>query len=653
MISQIKKHWELILVGFLILPFTYFVYVYVTRDGLAVYDASGHVGLAWYLKNYLWPHFTGWNFLSLLGFDQGRFYPPLFHYLVASLNFFFELEIAAKIVVSLSLLTLPPAIYYFIASIFKDIRERILVSGLLILLLILLPGYLGADLKALFQVGLLPSFVSTPLVFAYLGSLLRLRKIGLFWPTLFLVLVVLTHLVAGFFAIIFLISVLAKEVVGRKPIKDYLLHFTSVILLTAFWWLPFILQSGQISSSVHLSSLGLPNIACLLVALTIFLYRSKKKRESVQIIAFCVILLSLLTATDYFVEKLLTGTYIFDRIYNFHLYRLQIYEFILTAVLVSYFPVTWLYTNLGKVKSRLYFLAFAPIIAGFLIFVLRSPVLVAKDQTKILNPDKITGRFLETFSRNRVYPFIYSAQTKLQITKNSPWAYGLFSDANQNGPFIGSLIRSFSPEDYSRAKTNLIEEKTIDTGRLKTALDLFGVEGLLYTNFFKQSRNNSLDLFVIAREEQNLAEVPKYKLTSIKANWSSRVREWWVEKGALNELLIKINKNEKALPQRTADSVEITVTRHNKNWSSFTLNSNSKLKQPILVKFSYSPNWRAYQNGKPIKIYQTSPNFMTVVASGQIAFKYEILWYQYLAGSVSFVSLLLLFVAKLLKKSKK
>src|SRR3990172_818997 len=135
MISLIKKYWQQTQIILLISPFIYFAYVYLTTPSLAIYDAPGHVGTIWYLKNYLWPNFTGWNFTSLLGFDQGRFYPPLFHYIAATLGFFLEINLATKVVIIASLLSLPVAIYYFVSSIFNDLRERVLDSGLLILAL--------------------------------------------------------------------------------------------------------------------------------------------------------------------------------------------------------------------------------------------------------------------------------------------------------------------------------------------------------------------------------------------------------------------------------------------------------------------------------------------------------------------------------------
>lgn len=256
MTKLIKRKSEFILLSLLALPFVYLAYLFFRNDSLAVYDAPGHLGLVWYLKNYLWPNFSGWNFLNLLGFDQGRFYPPLFHYLAVGVSFFFNLEIATKLVVIGSLLSLPLALYFFTASFFSDKRPRLLMSGILTLVLVLLPGYLGADIKALFQVGLLPSFFATPLVFAYLASVLKLTdQKGIFWPTIFLSLLILTHLVAAIFATTFLAAVIFMRILGKRSLQPHLFHLILSILMTSFWWLPFLWQSNQISNSVHLNSL--------------------------------------------------------------------------------------------------------------------------------------------------------------------------------------------------------------------------------------------------------------------------------------------------------------------------------------------------------------------------------------------------------------
>lgn len=638
----IKKYWEQILIILLTLPFFYFAYVYLITPSLSIYDAPGHLGIIWYLKNYLWPNFTGWNFTSLLGFDQGRFYPPLFHYLAATLSFIFDINLATKLVIIASLITLPLAIYYFVSSFFKDLRERVLVSGIIIFTLVLLPGYFGADLKALFQVGLLTSFVSTTLVFAYLGTLFRIKKLGFFWPTLLLAAIVLTHLVAGVFAAVVLVAAIVIDKVSGNQIRIYLLHAIFAALLTSFFWLPFLVQSSQISNSVHLSSLGVENIVSLVLALGIFLYPLKKKNLQIQTVALAVLVLSLATTLDYFVEKLGPSNFLFTKIYSFHLYRLQIYEFLLAALLFSYFPVTMLYSSLGKVKTRLYFFAFVPIIAACLVFVLRSPVLATKVQMSNLNADKINGRFLETFSRDRAYPFIYTEQNDLVMTKRVPWAYGLFTDANQNGPFLSSLIRSFSPDSYPKATTNLVEEKTVDQKRINNAIDLFGIDSLIFVNIFVNQRTDGLDLGTLKLANQNLVEIPELKIVPAAKDWNNRVADWWGARGEMTNLLINTSESDKAVVQSLPNPQKVEITTHSKGWDTFTVNSKENTNQPILIKFSFSPNWKAYQGGREIKIYQTSPNLMLVFAKGKIDFKYQTLWYQYLGDTVSLIALVAL-----------
>ena len=54
---------------------------------------------------------------------------------------------------------------------------------------------------------------------------------------------------------------------------------------------------------------------------------------------------------------------------------------------------------------------------------------------------------------------------------------------------------------------------------------------------------------------------------------------------------------------------------------SFSVESDKKA--PILIKVSYFPNWKAYENGKETKIYEVSPHLMMVYANGPIELKYE------------------------------
>lgn len=69
----------------------------------------------------------------------------------------------------------------------------------------------------------------------------------------------------------------------------------------------------------------------------------------------------------------------------------------------------------------------------------------------------------------------------------------------------------------------------------------------------------------------------------------------------------------------------------------FYVKSEGNMKKAVLVKVSYFPNWKAYENGKQIKIYEVSPHLMMVYASGEVEFRYEPVWSDWLGEIGSFI----------------
>src|SRR3990167_467039 len=280
------------------IPFIYLAYQYLIRDSLAIYDASSQLAQVWYLREYLWPAMTGFNSLNLLGFDQGLLYPSLFHYAASAVSFFVGVELGVKLVVGLALIVLPLSIYLFSSLFFQNNNSRAFMTGLLLVVVVALPGYLGADVKGLVQVGLLPSFVSLPLVFLYIWSLLKPKPNWLL-SSLLLSAVLLTHLVAGIFCGLFwMIVVLSKFLVTKRFNLESLKQIIVAFGLTAFFLIPFALNYSLTSQSVHLPSLLLPNVVLLLALLFIGYYLTTAKKEKLYPTIIAALVLTLVVLVD-------------------------------------------------------------------------------------------------------------------------------------------------------------------------------------------------------------------------------------------------------------------------------------------------------------------------------------------------------------------
>lgn len=621
-------------------PYIYLAYRYLITDSLGVYDASSHLAQVWYLKEYLWPQFSGFNSLNLLGFDQGLLYPSLFHYVSASLGFLLGVEWATKIVTALSLVLLPISVYLFSSTLFQNQKSRTFVSGLLLVVVLAVPGYLGASVKGLAQVGLLPSFVSLPFVFFYLLSVMKPRGSWILSSVL-LSIVILTHLVAGIFCLLFFISFVLGKVFARKFELKILKQLILVLGLTAFFIIPFLFNYSLLSQSVHVAAMLLPNVALALLLIPLSYSFARAKKELLYPLSITALILVFIVLVDALAIRSLDSGFLFEKIYNLHLYRYQIYLYLIATVLLAYWPIYFLFEFLRRPKIKPEIIVAAPLVVIFLGSFLRSPFIVNKIETNS-SGESSTGRFLETFSREDSYPLIYTAQNKLVTQERKSWAYGLLTDSTPNGPYLGSLIKSFDPTRTAEANERFVERKALDRGKIYDALDLFGIESLLFLDPDKPTDNQTISTRLLkSGVGGSLVEIPKWEIKEVSSNWDKEVENWWLEKGRFTTLLVNSSEQNKA----NRNSAKIKDLRHNSQWTKFSFRVESSEKVPVLVKFTYLPFWEASVNGQETKIYKASPYLMLVYGSGEVEFEYKRLWYQDLSLVISGFALAVILVA--------
>lgn len=525
------------------------------------------------------------------------------------------------------------------------------LTGTILVIVVAFPGYLGADIKALVQVGLLPSFVSLPLVVLYLWSLQKPR-FNYLLSTFLLSAVILTHLVAGLVATIALAIFLILQFRAKKLDQKYFKHLLGTLGLTAFFVVPFLFNYQLTSQSVHLPSLLVPNallfVILLLTTLNIFRFKVKK----LYMLSVFVLFLNIVVLLDALVLRQLDSGLIFEKIYNLHLYRFQIYLYLFSVVVVGYWPIKFLFEVPRKSLIRKEFILLLPLIVIVLGTVVKPPFLVKTVSVNIKDEDT-SQRFIETFSREDAYPFIYTTQNKLVVEKNKPWAYGLFTDSTPNGPYLGSLVTSFDPFLKPDKKESFVEREPLDRGRIYDVLNLFAIDGLLFLKPGDVGDENSINTILLkSGVGSEIVEAPKMKVESVDGDWDQEVKSWWFEKGKIDRLLV-----EKApdLKQATS-SASIKNLKNTSNWSKFSFEVEGKQETPVLVKFAYLPGWKAKENGEEIKIYRASPYLMMVNAVGKIEFEYQKQWYQYasiLVSAFTFILLILLSLRNLLTNNAK
>ena len=628
-IGKIDKLEQYILIGLLLISFALAFLFW--RSDLSIYDTSGHVSLVWYIKEYLWPKPAGWNPFFLVGFPQGLFYPSLFHWLAATLSFVVGIEVAIKLIVSLAILALPFAVYYAVKNTILDTKYQMPVTILIFVFLAALPNFLGIGLRGLFQIGLLPNFVSTPILLLFFGLVhSQFKKNRFLLISLILSVLVLTHLVAAIVAILYLLTY-CKILWFRKQLKIKTLAYLvgTAAVWTSFFWIPFLINFSFTSVSAHLPSYFSPNVGLALITIPL-LWLSWKKGfdESVALCSLALFLL-VLAVVDSLLIAINHSSLLFDFLYPLHIYRFQPYAY-LALILAFGSLLAQIHWSLGERQIRLIAVILFLLFAGYTFA--RSPVV--GESKLFLKEVNLGGRFIESFRRTESDPLLYYAQTNLVMGSpdENQWAYGLFTDATPNGPYLGSLIRSLRPEAYPEGESEFVETKFIDSKNIKHALDLFGIKYLLNLN--EVPANEAVGKWKVGGKEKNyfvqragegtLIEVASLNPIPTTGDFEKRVEEWWDMENGWTTLPFKLESNIGNLNTYNLNpKTEVQILEHNRDWTRIKLNIASSTPQPVLVKFSYFPWWSAHQNGRDVPIYRAAPNLMLVFANGELGLEFK------------------------------
>ncbi len=623
------------------------------RSPLSVYDTAGHVSLIKIIASDFWPKMSGWDTSQLLGWPAGAFYPSFFHWLAAGLSFFVGVPAAVKILISTALILLPISINFFTKSLIENKLWAALTTLVLFMLVILFPNFLGTGVRSLFQIGLLSNFFVLPLVFLFLGMVHRqnLRGRGAFLAGL-LAAIILTHIVAALVAGLYLLLFIKVKILTRELTRTGLVNYVKIFLLaaalTAFFWIPFILNLEYTSVSRHVSSYLLPNVAVFIIAMSIGFYGWRKKERNILLLSFFAGFLAFVATVDAYLIKT-NGTSLL--LYQFHIYRFQPFAYILlvTAGMLA----------LSKnVKFDRWDLILPGVVsAGFGLIVLallvRNPSSLPNARFSLENAQIGSGRFLETFSRTQADPFWYGIQSQLNDeNKDAQWAYGLFTDSSPNGPYLGSLIKSLNPDAYPENEEEFIETKVVEMERADKYLDHLGIESLLtlepsqISAIGELEKDGIIQYFNVEKgPDAVLFEVPDLPLKQVKNNWEAEVEKWWLEDGAVKEIPYLAKSREIQNDHfGSGQNVRIGLVAANKEKTQFKLKIDSEKPVPVLAKISYFPYWKAAdKDGKEIQIYRAAPNLVLFEGKGEVSLVYqEPIWinWLYFVSAVTLVGII-------------
>jgi len=227
-----KNNWEIILVIFIALLLFYNPLFSNQPLGL---DAIGHLSKVSYIQQF---PFSNWDLSWYSGSLFLKMYPPLFYYVVSVFpNVFF----GSNLICFLSLLFTGLGIYFLVNYLTKN-KKIALFSGLSFFTVLSISYYW-------ISTGNLPYFAALwtiPFSLYFLEKFIQKKtKRDLFFFSLILFVSIITHVVTGFLIGLLMVLRFLFEGLNFKNFKEIFFCGGIPVLLSAFWFLPFLFFSSS------------------------------------------------------------------------------------------------------------------------------------------------------------------------------------------------------------------------------------------------------------------------------------------------------------------------------------------------------------------------------------------------------------------------
>ena len=692
-----KNHYGLIIISLiglitLIIPF-------IADNNLENFDAAGQYANAYYIKNVFWPWPGGWNSQLLSGFPQGLFYPPLFHYLSAALSFIIPLALAYKLLLGLAIFIFPIIFFLLAKNIFKNTLQAtaaLTATGIFYYFDMGLNDNLFCDL----YFGMSPHLFSLTIFVVYLLFISKLiNEPKKWWRTasLFLATLIVTHSFTSIMAIIFSLIIIILNWDDRFLKINLIKHFGLAFLLSAWWWLPAILNIGYVSGS-DINGQSAPVLTVMMpFILTSSIIALKIKEKNLFISSISIFNLSIL------------AVYLFSNFFSIDYFPVHFTRFLVYPVLLA--PLTFIYLLARKTIN--WQIINLSLLFAFIFYIFFFRIIpIGPFNTKLLENIEHywqSGRIIVSGGTRNLDDRFHITRMKLAVEQGLPAAEGLFVESTPNGWFIMSMMKSWentaptfvwaynnlqSVCDLSwgtkifginyeyrlndlrptEEENNFLEQREKNNSRKN-------ISGLIedakigekkkednYLNF-KINRIRLLDnervISMLANENSpfyyqsfyqvastSIAEALNLRPINITHNWTNNITKWWTtdwlkveNKKSYNKPVLIFQTNTDNW-QTADENFNLPFTELGEKMNNFLVDASVLEKPaPIYVKVGYFPFWHAYnESGQEIKIYKASPNFMLVYGQGRINFKYIHPWYYYFGFIVSGFSFLLLLI---------
>lgn len=670
---HLQKHWDYLIIASitLILLLTIFI-PFIFINSLDKFDTPGLLSLSWFIKEYKFPDFQGWNPYFFAGFPQGILYPPLFHWTVAALGKIISLEPAYKLIITIAGLFIPITVYRFNKKLY-DRRGFALLSTLIILIgLILLPGYLGFNFDGLLDYGLGPSFVSIPLFFGFLSNLfsnnISSKKLAILFSIL-----LLTHLLTAAIAALVALGYLLH--VNKKSRKKLIISGVLIFLLTAFWTIPFLIFKGYSASGFAMKISILFPIGVLSLSLfeLIIIIATKESSQKGRLLSLLKVsfLVSFVCLIDLLIN---TNTTRFS-IPLIHPFRIQVYGIILSLTCLTY-AIQKSHATFIKIATKLKLQKFFErkvhislnisllvIIIIILTYIRLNPFGVEK----IFFDDEIKwdGRIMRSYKVSEVLDQSRAVIDRAIMQNPGNLAVdGLLKESSFLAPYYQSLAKNLNPENYNWDELDqyYIENQKVPEDKVEYIANLLWVKSLFtidsdfpnctdfnqISSFTTNSKEDGIverDMYICMYEpstNSNLTQIIDHQPSTKINNWKKELESWWVsdEKELFTDREVTSD-----FTYDTGTDLKNVIIEFSSNYQEMNLTNPNNEVVNTLVKISYFPKWKAYDsNGNKIEIYRISPSFMLVPVENEVTIRFERTTVEWITLCISLFTLLIVLV---------
>jgi len=659
------------------------IFDFISTSNLAGLDLIGNYSLVWLMHNFLSSFsITGWTNLWFCGMPVFVFYPPLFFIVSSVLSYvsfgLLSILMSYKILIISCLLFLPLIMYYCSKNMGFNELESFFIS-LWILSYLFIHGIFSGINQTL-NFGLITQMFGLNLLGVFMGELFRIHDFfnmrRTFTLGVLMGLVILSHVFIGIISFICLFVFLVLNF-GKNVVKAVIIIGLIAFSFSSPWWMSMLFNVTFLET-YGWNPMKLSQFSLVLMFFSLFVFLNFKTQNKFFLtMLFLIVLYMGVMGLPFELQ--------YDRFFA--------YSFFFGSILAGIGSYT-LYEFVSKKITKTHVRNAILIVLIIVPIILILTAHVEKGWKSKLEIDELMSYIKENLGEGRILiesdkklgNDYRTLMERIPIETGKPVLNQLHIDS-VSGPYTLALQSYVSSHPKQNPICKMCGSIISESKELiLEQMEKFNVKYVISTN--KKSKN-FLDDFLIFKEnigefyvfevpiDETYYEIPQYKPIIVISDFKGSEYSWkklselvFVDKNLQNLTFVwsptmdvnyenfgaviklkdvrirgNISVYEPTEGERMEDfmnrikgelfiknEVKAAVENFNFNNEKIQFKVKSKDEVPILLKFSYFPNWDSSK-----KIYLANPSLMLVYAKGDVALEYEKNRYEMIGLTVSII----------------